>query len=54
MSMTSISELPAQVARRLSEFCTATKTGTLQLDIKDGNVVGWRLTESGRVDKLNR
>lgn len=48
------SELPSPVARRLSEFCEGAKTGTLQLDIKDGRVIGWRLTESGRVDAISR
>lgn len=43
-------DLPAPIARRLAEFAAARKTGTLQLDLKDGRVVSWRITESGRVD----
>lgn len=50
MSVAATAELPPQVAWRLAEFCDAAKTGTLQLDIKDGHVVGYKLTESGRVD----
>lgn len=44
-------DLPAPVARRLAEFCASTKTGTMQLDIKDGRIIGWKLTEAGRIDK---
>lgn len=43
--------LPPQIANRLAEFCAGTKTGTLQIDIKDGRVISWKLTESGRIDK---
>ena len=46
-------QLPAPVTIRLAQFCEAKQTGTLQLDIKDGRVVGWKLTESGRVERCS-
>lgn len=51
MTMTATAELPPQVARKLAEFCAEQKTGTLQLDIINGKIEAWKLTESGRVDK---
>lgn len=44
-------ELPPEVARRLAEFCYAAKTGSLNLDIKGGRIVGFKLTEAGRIDR---
>ena len=44
-------ELPPQVARRLAEFCAAAKSGQLQLDINHGQIVSFKLTEAGRIDK---
>ncbi len=40
--------LPAEVLQKLAEFQGARKTGKLVLDIKDGQVLGWRWLESGR------
>jgi len=47
-------ELPSEIAARLAEFCGAKKTGTLQLDVKDGRIIVWRITEAGRVDIAKR
>lgn len=49
--MTVTYELPPEVTALLARFAAASKTGQLQLDIKDGKIVAWKLTESGRVDK---
>jgi hypothetical protein len=43
-------EIPPEVARRLAEFRAAAKSGTLQLDIKSGRIVGFSLTESARIE----
>lgn len=46
--------LPPRIARLLAEFCQASKTGNLQIDIKDGNIVSFKLTEIGTVDRSMR
>lgn len=43
--------LPIEVVDRLQAFLTAGGTGQLVLDIKDGRIVGWKLTESVRIDR---
>lgn len=54
MTMTASVELPPQVARLLTEFCAAAKSGVVQLDIKNGRVVSFKITETGYVDKLKQ
>ncbi len=44
-------ELPPAVIERLAEFLSARKSGNLQLDINHGEIVGFKLTETGRFDK---
>lgn len=48
--MTSVaSPLPANVEHRLLEFLSAGKTGSLTVEIRNGRVLGWKITESGRI-----
>lgn len=54
MVMTAAVDLPPQVARKLAEFCAAAKSGNLQLDIRNGHIVSFKLTEVGPVDKVRR
>lgn len=44
-------ELPPQVLRVLSEFLEQRKSGNLQLDITQGEIVAYKLTVTGRFDK---
>ena len=41
--------IPAEVWERIREFLGASKTGSVTLDVKDGKVLAWKLTEAGRV-----
>jgi hypothetical protein len=41
--------LPAEVARALVEFLASKRSGTFVLDVKEGQVLGWRVAEGGRV-----
>lgn len=54
MTMTATVDLPPQVARLLNDFCSAAKSGVVQLDIKNGRVVSFKVTETGYVDKLKQ
>lgn len=42
--------LPAAIETKLLEFLAGGKTGSLTLEILNGRVNAYRLTESGRVD----
>lgn len=41
--------MPPEVRRRIALFLAAGLTGQIILDIKQGSVLGYRLTECGRV-----
>ena len=41
--------IPAEVWERIVEFLDAGKTGSVTLDVKDGRVLAWKVTEAGRV-----
>lgn len=41
--------LPSQITERVVAFLRAGGTGKLQLDISQGRIVGWQLTEGGRI-----
>ncbi len=43
--------IPAEVWERIKVFCAQKKTGQIILDAKEGNILAWRITEAGRVDK---
>lgn len=47
-------EIPLPIVQRLAEFCGAAKSGNVQLDIVNGQVTGFKLTESMRFDKGKR
>lgn len=51
MMATAAPPLPPQVARLLAEFCEAGKSGSIQLDVKNGRIVSFKFTETGYVDK---
>ena len=40
--------VPVELAEKLREFLSAGKTGNITLNVKDGRIVGWQLTEFGR------
>lgn len=44
-------EVPPEVRRRIALFLAAGLTGQITLDVKEGRVLAYRLTECGRVDR---
>lgn len=45
----SASPLPAIVTRKVADFLAAGTTGQIILDVKDGRILAYKLTEAGRV-----
>ena len=43
--------VPIELAEKLREFLSAGKTGNITLNVKDGRIVGWQLTEFGHPSK---
>lgn len=43
-------QLPPQLWESLRAFLRAGKTGQIVLDVKDGQVLAYKLTECGRLD----
>jgi len=41
--------VPKEVLTRMLTFLEAGKTGSIVLDIKEGQILAWKITESGRV-----
>ena len=41
--------LPPVVVRKVAAFLAAGKTGTVELNVKEGRILAYKLTESGRV-----
>lgn len=44
-----VSPLPAVVTHKIAAFLQAGTTGQIVLDVKDGRVLAFKLTEAGRV-----
>lgn len=42
--------LPEVLVRKLHDFLAAAKTGNVTLDIKEGRILSWKMTEYGRVN----
>jgi hypothetical protein len=47
----SSSQIPPEAFERIKAFLMAGKTGNIQLDVKQGQVLSWKVTEHGRVAK---
>lgn len=45
--------LPAPIAARLQRFCEERRTGNVQLDIKDGVILAYKVLESERLAGLH-
>lgn len=45
------SEIPPDVRRKIALFLAAGLTGQIVLDIKEGRILGYRMTECGRVPR---
>jgi len=41
--------IPPEVWQRIVEFLRAGRTGSIVLDVHEGRVQAWKLTEAGRV-----
>ena len=41
--------LPAELVDKLRAFLAAGHTGNIVLDIKDGRILSWKMTEYGRL-----
>lgn len=46
-----IPTLPDKLAAKLRAFLEARKTGSITLDVKNGHILAWKITEAGRLDK---
>lgn len=45
--------MPRELVVQLAHFLSQGKTGHTKLNIKDGRILAWEITELGRVDKPN-
>jgi hypothetical protein len=43
--------IPAQAWERIKDFLSEHKTGSITLDVKQGVVLSWRMTEYGSIQK---
>ena len=43
--------IPESLSARMAAFAHDRKTGSITLDIKNGQILAWRITETGRLDK---
>lgn len=43
------SPIPPDLWERIKAFCASGKTGQIVLDAKEGRILAWKITESGRV-----
>lgn len=41
--------MPVEIGLKLREFLAAGKTGNVVLDIKEGRILSWKVTEYGRL-----
>lgn len=41
--------IPDEIIRLMTEFMGRAKTGKLELDIVEGKIAGYRITEAGRI-----
>lgn len=41
--------IPLEIAIKLRDFLASGKTGNVRLDIKDGRILAWQITENGRL-----
>lgn len=48
MNTTVVSLLPRKLEERMAEFLADGRTGTVELNVKDGQILAWKVTESGR------
>ena len=44
-------QLPREITEPFWKFLAEHKTGSLVLDVKDGYIKSWKLTEHGHVDR---
>lgn len=54
--MTMTLDIPHELMAKIREFMLANKTGNVTLDVKEGQVLSWKITEHGRlcnIDKVN-
>lgn len=41
--------IPAELWQRIKTFCSLGKTGQIVMDAKEGHILAWKITESGRI-----
>ena len=46
--------IPPQLWTRIREFVAARRTGNIRLDVKEGSVLAWQITETGRIHPVCR
>jgi len=47
-------DIPQEVIEKIYEFLAAGKTGNITLDIKEGRILSWKVTEHGRVYNIDK
>lgn len=47
-------DIPVEVLDKIREFLAAGKTGSVTLDIKEGRILAWKVTEHGRVPNIDK
>jgi len=48
MTVTTIA-IPVELTQKIREFLLANKTGNVILDVKEGRIMSWKITEYGRL-----
>jgi hypothetical protein len=43
--------IPAAAQEKIRAFLLAQKTGNISLDVKEGAVMAWKITEHGRIER---
>mgnify|MGYP003144232001 CR=1 FL=1 len=51
--MTTTIAVPSELLDKIREFLYADKTGNVTMDIKEGRILSWKITEHGRVQARN-
>jgi ribosomal protein S18 len=45
--------VPPELLDKIREFLSSDKTGNVTMDIKEGRILSWKITEHGRVQARN-
>jgi len=51
--MTSV-VMPSELLEKIREFLSQGKTGNFTIDVKEGQILSWKIAEHGRVCKVDK